>query len=226
VLAVLLVLLAKAATLTMPFAYKAAIDRMAPGNEPAVMLAVALVVAYAGARFGAVLFDNARNAIFELVGQDAGRRLAVDVFRHLHALSLRYHLERRTGALTKIVERGTKSIDTMLYFILFNIAPTVIELSAVCIIFLVKFGWELVAATILMVSLYIWYTRIVTDWRTKMPSRARWIRCSITRPSNISTPRIARRSAMAARSPPMRGRRPRTRLRSPSSTSASRSSPI
>jgi ATP-binding cassette subfamily B protein len=168
VIALVLVLAAKGALLTMPFAYKAAIDRMAPGNEPAVMLAVALVVAYAGARFGAVLFDNARNAIFELVGQDAGRRLAVDVFRHLHALSLRYHLERRTGALTKIVERGTKSIDTMLYFILFNIAPTVIELSAVCIIFLVKFGWELVAATILMVSLYIWYTRIVTDWRTKM----------------------------------------------------------
>src|SRR5579871_984235 len=128
VLSLLLVLLSKAVTLLMPFAYKAAIDRMTPGLEPAI----ALIVAYAGARFGGVLFDNLRNAIFERVGQDAGRRLAVDVFRHVHALSLRYHLERRTGALTKVVERGTKSIDTMLYFILFNIAPTLIELSAVC----------------------------------------------------------------------------------------------
>jgi ATP-binding cassette subfamily B protein len=168
VFALLLVLLAKATTLLMPFAYKGAIDRMAPGQEPAVMLAVALVVAYAGARFGGVLFDNLRNAIFERVGQDAARRLSVDVFRHLHALSLRYHLERRTGALTKVVERGTKSIDTMLYFLLFNIGPTIIELSAVCIIFLVKFGWGLVAATLMMVVAYVTYTRIVTEWRTKM----------------------------------------------------------
>ena len=77
------------------------------------------------ARFGGVLFDNLRNAIFERVGQDAARRLAETVFRHLHDLSLRFHLERRTGAVTKIVERGTKSIDMMLYFLLFNIAPTV-----------------------------------------------------------------------------------------------------
>ena len=70
-----------------------------------------------------------RNAMFEKVGQDATRRLAGKVFRHLHDLSLRFHLERRTGSLTKVVERGTKSIDTMLYFLLFNIAPTVIELD-------------------------------------------------------------------------------------------------
>jgi len=168
VIALLLVLAAKAATLLMPFAYKGAIDRMAPGMEPGVMLAVALVIAYTAARFGGVLFDNIRNTVFETVGQDAARRLSEDVFRHLHALSLRYHLERRTGALTKVVERGTKSIDTMLYFLLFNIAPTVIELTAVCIIFLVKFGWGLVAATIAMVAVYILYTRTVTDWRTKM----------------------------------------------------------
>ena len=152
----------------MPFAYKGAIDRMAAGLEPAVALAVALVVAYAGARFGGVLFDNMRNTIFERVGQDAARRLSADVFRHLHALSLRFHLNRRTGAVTKIVERGTKSIDTMLYFLLFNIAPTIIELTAVCTIFLVKFGWQLVAATLVMVVAYIIFTRIVTDWRTRM----------------------------------------------------------
>ena len=168
VASLLLVLLSKGVTLLMPFAYKGAIDRMAPGLQPGVDLAIALVIAYAGARFGGVLFDNLRNAIFERVGQDAARRLSVEVFRHIHALSLRYHLERRTGALTRVVERGTKSIDTMLYFILFNIGPTVIELSAVCIIFLVKFGWGLVAATVVMVAAYIVYTRIVTEWRTQM----------------------------------------------------------
>ncbi len=168
VTSLVLVLLAKAVVLLMPFAYKGAIDRMTAGAEPAVMLAVALVVAYAAARFGGVLFDNARNTIFERVGQDAARRLAGDVFRHLHALSLRFHLNRRTGAVTKIVERGTKSIDTMLYFLLFNIAPTIIELTAVCVIFFVKFGWELVVATLVMVVAYVAFTRIVTDWRTRM----------------------------------------------------------
>ena len=168
VAAVILVFVAKAATLTMPFAYKGAIDRMAAGMEAGVEIAVALVVAYAGARFGGVLFDNLRNAIFERVGQDASRRLAENVFRHIHDLSLRFHLERRTGALTKIVERGTKSIDMMLYFILFNIAPTFIELIAICLIFGFKFGPGLVVATLAMVIAYIAFTRWITEWRTHL----------------------------------------------------------
>src|SRR3546814_1420053 len=125
---------------------------MAPGREPGVGVAVALIRAYAAARFGAVLFDNLRNAIFERVGQDAARRLSVDVFSHIHRLSLRFHLESFTGALTKIVERGTKSTHTMLYFLLFNIRPPVIELVAVCVTFLVKFGWGLVAFTLLVLD--------------------------------------------------------------------------
>ena len=168
VLAVLLVLAAKGATLTMPFVYKAAIDRMAAGLDDAAGLIIALVVAYAAGRFAGVLFDNLRNAIFERVGQDAARRLSESVFRHIHALSLRFHLERRTGALTKIVERGTKSIDMMLYFLLFNIAPTLVELLAICIIFGVKFGPGLVVATLVMVVAYIWFTRVVTEWRAKL----------------------------------------------------------
>ncbi|HEX8585982.1 MAG TPA: ABC transporter transmembrane domain-containing protein, partial [Allosphingosinicella sp.] len=168
VIAVILVFIAKGATLLMPFAYKGAIDGMSTGGAAGAQLAMALVVAYAGARFAGVLFDNLRNAIFERVGQDAARRLAENVFRHVHRLSLRFHLERRTGALTKIVERGTKSIDTMLYFLLFNIGPTMIELTAVCAIFLVKFGWQLVLATLVMVVAYVVFTRIVTDWRTRM----------------------------------------------------------
>jgi len=167
-IAMLLVLVAKVVSLAMPFAYKGAVDRMAPGMESGAGLAIALVVAYAGARFGSVLFDNLRNAIFERVGQEAGRRLADDVFVHLHRLSLRFHLDRRTGAVTKIVERGTKSIDTMLYFLLFNIAPTVLELTAVCVIFFVKFGAGLVAATLVMVALYIWFTRTITEWRNQL----------------------------------------------------------
>jgi ATP-binding cassette subfamily B protein len=171
VVAVVLVFLAKGATLLMPFAYKGAIDRMSHGVTPAAGLAIALVLAYSGARFGGVLFDNLRNAIFERVGQDAARRLAETVFRHIHDLSLRFHLERRTGALTKIVERGTKSIDMMLYFLLFNIAPTIIELAAVCIIFGVKFGPGLVVATLAMVVAYIAFTRVVTEWRTHLQRR-------------------------------------------------------
>ncbi|WP_165324280.1 ABCB family ABC transporter ATP-binding protein/permease [Rhizorhabdus phycosphaerae] len=168
VIAMLLVLAAKGAVLLMPFAYKAVIDRMAPGFEPGVTIALALVLAYAAARFGGVLFDNLRNAIFELVGQDAARRLSVEVFGQLHRLSLRYHLERRTGALTKIVERGTKSIDTMLYFLLFNIGPTIFELTAVCLIFFFKFGIELVVATLLAIAAYTVFTQKVTEWRAKM----------------------------------------------------------
>src|SRR4051812_40384841 len=171
VLAVLLVFAAKAATLVMPFAYKSAIDRMSHGVTPAAGLAIALVAAYSGARFGGVLFDNLRNAIFERVGQDAARRLAETVFRHIHELSLRFHLERRTGALTKIVERGTKSIDMMLYFLLFNIAPTLIELAVACLIFGIKFGPFLVVATLAMVSAYILFTRVVTEWRTHLQRR-------------------------------------------------------
>ena len=167
VAAVLLVFAGKAITLAMPFAYKAVVDAMS-GEAAAWTAALMLVVAYAGARFGGVLADNLRNALFEKVGQNAARRLSARVFRHVHSLSLRFHLERRTGSLTKIVERGTKSIDMMLYFLLFNIAPTVIELVAICVIFWLKFGPGMVGATLVFVALYIGFTRKVTDWRTKL----------------------------------------------------------
>jgi ATP-binding cassette subfamily B protein len=166
-LAVILVLLGKAAVLVMPFAYKAVIDGMSGKHAPFAIVA-GLVAGYATARFAGVLSDNLRNALFEKVGQNAARRLAAQVFRHIHDLSLRFHLERRTGSLTKIVERGTKSIDMMLYFLLFNIAPTIIELAAICIIFLVKFGAGLVAATLAIVAIYITFTRKVTDWRAQL----------------------------------------------------------
>ncbi|MGQ0661435.1 ABCB family ABC transporter ATP-binding protein/permease [Sphingosinicella sp.] len=169
VLASLLVLVSiLVTTLIMPLAFGEAVNRMTAGMEPLAQVAIGLVCAYAAARFAGVLFDNLRNGLFERVGQDATRRLADTTFRHLHDLSLRFHLERRTGAVTKIVERGTKSIDMMLYFLLFNIAPTLVQLAIVLGLFWVKFGLGLVAATAFMVWLYIKWTRAITDWRTKL----------------------------------------------------------
>src|SRR5690349_13970539 len=165
--ALVLVLSGKAAVLLMPFAYKAIVDGMSSHRQAFAAVAM-LVVGYAAARFAGVLSDNLRNAIFEKVGQDAARRLAGTVFRHIHDLSLRFHLERRTGSLTKIVERGTKSIDMMLYFLLFNIGPTLVELTAACVIFFVKFGAGLVAATLAMMAIYIAFTRRVTEWRAEL----------------------------------------------------------
>jgi ATP-binding cassette subfamily B protein len=164
--AVVLVLAGKGVILLGPYALKLVVDRMS--EQAAFAIVAGLILAYAGARFGGVLFDNLRNALFEKVGQDAARRLAGKVFRHVHDLSLRFHLERRTGSLTKIVERGTKSIDMMLYFILFNIVPTAIELAAICVIFFVKFGAGLVVATLAIVAIYIAFTRWVTDWRSQI----------------------------------------------------------
>ena len=165
----LFVLLAKAVVLSLPFAYANAVDTMAAeaGNQ-AVWVAMALVIAYAAGRFATVAFDNIRNIIFERVGQDAVRQLTEDVFERLHRLSLRFHLSRRTGEVTKVVERGTKSINNMIYFLVFNILPTIVELVIVAVIFWFKFGWEVVAATAVTVVLYIWITRTITEWRTKL----------------------------------------------------------
>ncbi|MGR6330637.1 ABCB family ABC transporter ATP-binding protein/permease [Sphingomonas sp. XXL09] len=173
VAAMLLVVVSKfVQVFAVSYSLKYAIDRVSTGaDRGAVTLVILLVFGYAAARFGTTLFDNLRNAVFERVGQDATRRLAATVFRHLHGLSLRFHLERRTGAVTKVVERGTKSIDTMLYFILFNIAPTILELALVLGIFWKSFGWPLVVATVAMVAAYIVFTRKVTDWRNALRTR-------------------------------------------------------
>ena len=173
VVAMLLVLAGKGVTLALPFAYKGAVDQMAgpatgTAGEQALIVAAALVAAYALGRFTAVVFDNFRNIAFERVGQLATLHLAEDVFRRLHKLSLRFHLSRRTGEVTKIIERGTKSIGMMLYFLLFNLAPTAIELIAVGVIFYISFGIELVLATAVTVVAYIYVTRWITDWRAKL----------------------------------------------------------
>ncbi|MBH5321821.1 ABCB family ABC transporter ATP-binding protein/permease [Aurantiacibacter sediminis] len=162
------VLLSKAIVLSLPFAYARAVDTMSADGDPAVWVAMALVIAYAAGRLGNVLFDQLRNITFNRVGQDAVRELAEDVFSQLHRLSLRFHLSRRTGEITRVIERGTRSIGQMLYFLLFNIAPTAIELIIVSIIFWAVFGWELVAATAVTVVTFIWTTQRITEWRVKL----------------------------------------------------------
>ncbi len=171
VFAVLLVLASKAITLALPFAYKRAVDAMGVPGTSAFQIAFAFVLAFVLGRFTGVVFDNLRNIVFERVGQEATRQLAVDTFTRLHQLSLRFHLARRTGEVTKTIDRGTKSIDVMLYFMLFNIAPTAIELIAVAVIFYVSFGWGLVMATAVAVVAYAAVTRWITDWRNALRER-------------------------------------------------------
>lgn len=168
VIAVVLILLSTATQFALPYLLKWAIDAMNVTGARVLTFALLYVVAYAAGRFAGVVFDNLRNIVFERVGQDATRQLAENVFARLHRLSLRFHLARRTGEVTKVIERGTKSIDTMLYFMLFNIAPTVIQLLGVAVIFYINFGWKLVAATALAVVAYIYVTRTITEWRTHL----------------------------------------------------------
>ncbi|MDJ0978978.1 MAG: ABC transporter ATP-binding protein/permease [Erythrobacter sp.] len=170
IVALTFVLFAKGVTLALPFAYSGAVDAMSQGDavDESALVALALVAAYGLGRFAGVVFDNVRNMAFERVEQSAVLRLSEDVFHRLHRLSLRFHLNRRTGEVTKVIERGTKSIGMMLYFLLFNIAPTAIELIAVGVIFYYKFGIELVAATAFTVVTYIFVTRWITEWRTKL----------------------------------------------------------
>ncbi len=163
-----LILIAKAVQLSMGWLFGQAVDAMQPAVKGAGTVAFALVMAYIAARFFGVFFDQVRNYIFERVGQDAARRLAVRVFEHLHKLSLSFHLSRRTGAVTKIIDRGTKSIDTMLYFLLFNIGPTMLELVAVVLIFWFSFSPWLGLVTALAMLLYIWVTRTITEWRNAL----------------------------------------------------------
>ncbi len=166
--ALVLILLSTATQFALPYFLKWAIDAMNVTGSRVATFAMLFVLAYSAARLGGVVFDNLRNIVFERVGQQATANLAENVFNRLHRLSLRFHLARRTGEVTKVIERGTKSIDTMLYFMLFNIAPTIILLLGVAVIFYLNFGWPLVISTAIAVVAYIWVTRAITEWRTKL----------------------------------------------------------
>jgi len=165
---VLLIGLSIATQFALPYLLRWAIDAMNITGPRVMTFTLLFVLAYAAGRLLGVVFDNLRNIVFERVGQQATAQLAEHVFARLHRLSMRFHLARRTGEVTKVIERGTKSIDTMLYFMLFNVAPTVIQLIGVGIIFQLNFGWPLVASTALAVIAYIWVTRAITEWRTHL----------------------------------------------------------
>jgi len=162
------ILLSTATQLVLPYLMKWAVDLMGASGPRLIQMVMLIVLGYAAGRLLQTLFDNLRNIVFERVGQDATRALAENVFGQLHRLSLRFHLARRTGEVTKTIERGTKSIDTMLYFMLFNIAPTVLQLVVVAVIFYINFGPGLVIATAVAIAAYIWVTRTITEWRSKL----------------------------------------------------------
>jgi ATP-binding cassette, subfamily B, heavy metal transporter len=169
-----MLLLSKIISVLTPFFYKGAVDTMAPGAGPETgvfMLiagAVGLTVAYGVARLMTIGFAQLRDAVFAPVGQRALRRLALETFQHMHALSLRYHITRKTGGLSRIIERGVKGVDFLLRFLLFSIGPLVLELLMIAgILFFVFDVWYL-AIVAVTIAIYIWFTFKVTEWRVKI----------------------------------------------------------
>jgi ATP-binding cassette, subfamily B, heavy metal transporter len=167
VVAVVLLLAAKLLTIYVPILYKDAVDALSPSNI-VVAVPVALIIAYGLARVMSQGFNELRTAVFAKVSQRAIRRLALAAFRHLHALSLRFHLERRTGGLSRAIERGTSGIDFLLSFMLFNVVPTVFEMLVVCGILWRLYNWTFAAVIFATILIYITFTFSVTDWRVRV----------------------------------------------------------
>ena len=172
VLALIALVVGKLISVSTPFLYKAAVDSLANENRDDAWLlvygAVGLTVAYGVARLGAVAFNELRDAIFVRVGQRALRALALETFTHIHRLSMRYHITRKTGGLSRIIERGVKGVDFLLRFMLFSIGPLILELALVAGIFWTLFGWQYMAVVLVTITLYILFTFRVTEWRVKI----------------------------------------------------------
>ncbi|NKC13822.1 MAG: ATP-binding cassette domain-containing protein [Gammaproteobacteria bacterium] len=167
VLALTCLVAAKGALVYVPWFYKEAVDALSAQTHALIALPVALIIGYGIARVASLLFGELRDAIFAKVGQRAIRVVALQVFNHLHALSLRFHLDRQTGGLSRAIERGTRAIDTLLRFSLFNIIPTLIEIALVAVILWLALDASVALVTLVTVVLYIWYTMAVTEWRLK-----------------------------------------------------------
>ena len=168
-LALASLMLAKAITVTVPFFYKHAVDLLSgKGVSESVLVPVFLVIAYGVGRILMVAFAQLRDWLFAEVGQGAVRKLADLAFRHLHALPLRYHLRRRTGALSRIVERGTRGIEVILRFALFNSMPTAIEILLVLGVLATRFGWRHALVVAVTIAAYVAFTYTVTEWRTRV----------------------------------------------------------
>ncbi len=167
VAALIMLVLAKLVAVGTPFFYKGAVDALA-GEGAAWMLAVGavgLTVAYGVARLMEIGFQELRNILFTRVGQRALRKLALETFGHIHALSLRYHITRKTGGLSRIIERGVKGVDFLLRFLLFSIFPLFLQLVMIAVIFFWLFDFWYLAVVVGTISLYVWFTFRVTEWR-------------------------------------------------------------
>ncbi|SEW02859.1 ATP-binding cassette, subfamily B [Cognatiyoonia koreensis] len=172
VAAILVLVLAKVIAVTTPLFYKQAVDALAPdGASAATFLgagAVGLTIAYGIARLMNVGFQQLRDVIFTRVGQRALRALALETFTHIHRLSMRYHITRKTGGLSRIIERGVKGVDFLLRFLLFSIGPLVLELLMIAVILFFLFDVWYLAVVVGTIAVYVWFTFKVTEWRVKI----------------------------------------------------------
>jgi len=174
VLAMLALVLGEILGLLAPYFYGVSVDALAPGadeDQTIFMLtagALGMVVAYGVMRILSVGFSQLRDVIFAQVGQRALRQLALETFRHLHRLSLRYHITRKTGGLSRVMERGVKGVEFLLRFMLFSIGPLILKLLIVAGIFYLEFGFIYMAIVLITIVLYIWFTFSVTEWRVKV----------------------------------------------------------
>lgn len=155
---------AKVANVGVPMVFKEMIDRLSAGQQALVMPA-ALLLLYGALRFSTALFTELREILFARVTQRAVRHIALEVFRHLHALSLRFHLERQTGGVSRDIERGTRSISSLISYTLYSILPTLVEISLVLGILFVRYDTGFVAIVAISLSAYILFTVKVSNWR-------------------------------------------------------------
>ena len=170
--ALIMLVVAKVIAVTTPFFYKAAVDALAPDTmTPAWALglgAVGLTVVYGIARAFNIGFQQLRDVIFAPVGQRALRRLAAETFTHMHRLSMRYHISRKTGGLSRIIERGVKGVDFLLRFLLFSIGPLVLELAMICVILFFVFDVWYLVIVLVTITAYVAFTFKVTEWRVRI----------------------------------------------------------
>ncbi|WP_353329146.1 ABC transporter ATP-binding protein/permease [Phaeobacter sp. NW0010-22] len=169
VFAMTMLVLAKLIAVYTPVLYKGAVDGLAgEGVPPLALGAVGLTVAYGVARMMTVGFQQLRDVLFAPVGQRALRSLALETFRHIHRLSMRYHITRKTGGLSRIIERGVKGVDFLLRFMLFSIGPLILELILVSVILMWLFDVWYLVVVVVTIGIYIWFTFAVTEWRVKL----------------------------------------------------------
>ena len=171
VLAIILLVLAKVANVYVPILYKQAIDILGADQATLIVVPIAILIAYGILRITTVAFGELRDAVFAKVAERAIRMVSLRVFEHLHRLSLSFHLERRTGGLSRAIERGVKGIEFLLTFMLFNILPTLVEVVMVCGILWWFYGVVYAAITFVTISAFIAFTLMVTEWRLKFRRR-------------------------------------------------------